>query len=107
MITDKDSDAISNPEELLSKMFRDIREIGYRHNPLRLIEESHDACINLIKQYEERIRAESADQARKEADEKLAIAVKALEEASIILSKTDGDYDALCAIRQALKEIQK
>ena len=38
---------------------------------------------------------------------KLAIAVKALEEASIILSKTDGDYDALCAIRQALKEIQK
>ena len=38
--------------------------------------------------------------------EKLAIAVKALEEASIILSKTDGDYDALCTIRQALKEIQ-
>ena len=53
------------------------------------------------------IRSESAEQARKEADEKLAIAVKALEEASIILSKTDGDYDALCAIRQALKEIQK
>ena len=49
---------------------------------------------------------ESAEQARKEADEKLAIAVKALEEASIILSKTDGDYDALCTIRQALKEIQ-
>ena len=38
--------------------------------------------------------------------EKLAIAVKALEDASIILSKTDGDYDALCTIRQALKEIQ-
>ena len=52
------------------------------------------------------IRAESAEQARKEADEKLAIAVKALEDASIILAETDGDYDALCTIRRALKEIQ-
>jgi hypothetical protein len=88
-----------------------------------------------------RIRAESAEQARKEAAdrlcdschgkedgmcgecpdravilnspvkegktdaEKLAIAVKALEEASISLAKTDGDYDTLCVIRSALRNV--
>ena len=60
-----------------------------------------------IRDYIQRISTESAEQARKESDEKLAIAVKALEEASIILAKTDGDYDTLCLIRQALKEIQQ
>lgn len=39
-------------------------------------------------------------------DEKLAIAVKALEHASISIAKTDGDYDTLCVVRDALKEIQ-
>ena len=59
-----------------------------------------------------RIRAESAEQARKEADEKLAIAVKALEE---INHKRDDqpdcnlsvDYlDAWDISDRALKEIQ-
>ena len=52
------------------------------------------------------IRAESAEQARKEADEKLAIAVKALESASMSLAFYDGDYETLSLVRQALKEIQ-
>lgn len=38
--------------------------------------------------------------------EKLDIAVKALEYASISLAKTDGDYGTLCVVREALKEIQ-
>ena len=38
--------------------------------------------------------------------EKLAIAVKALESASIGLAVRDGDYETLSLIRQALKEIQ-
>ena len=38
--------------------------------------------------------------------EKLSIAVKALESASIGLAVRDGDYETLSLIRQALKEIQ-
>jgi len=52
------------------------------------------------------IRSESAEQARKDADEKLAIAVKALESASMRLAFYDGDYETLSLVRQALKEIQ-
>ena len=46
------------------------------------------------------IRAESAEQARKEADEKLAIAVKALEEIR------DGDLQHNKIAGDAIKEIQ-
>lgn len=99
-------------------------------------------CAEIIMRYVDKRRAESAEQARKEAAdrfcaschgkedgmcgecpdravilnspvkegktdaEKLAIAVKALEHASISIAKTDGDYDALCVVRDALKEIQ-
>ena len=40
-----------------------------------------------------------------ELENKLAIAVKALEEASVSLSRTDGDYDTLCVIRSALQNV--
>ena len=40
-----------------------------------------------------------------ELENKLAIAVSALEEASVSLAKTDGDYDTLCVIRRALRNV--
>lgn len=40
-------------ESCLSKMFRDIREIGYITEPLRLTNESHDACMYLLTKYAE------------------------------------------------------
>lgn len=107
---------------------------------------SNKKAIDKIYERDRFIRAESADQARKEAAErvayawrehgeditlriihaailstvnesftvapvsndaeKLAIAVKALESASISLALYDGDYGTLSLVRQALKEIQ-
>ena len=55
------------------------------------------------------IRAESADQARKEADEKLAIAVKALKIASDFCGSLTADEcpdTVAIPINDALKEIQ-
>ena len=102
-------------------------------------------CDEMAAGYVSTIRAESAEQARKEAaeravdflkkewywfnddacyanelrtailgdsapvstdSEKLAIAVKALESASMSLAFYDGDYGTLSLVRQALKEIQ-
>lgn len=45
-------------EEVLSKMFRDIREIGYITEPLRLTSESHDACVSLLSHFAESYHAE-------------------------------------------------
>jgi hypothetical protein len=38
-------------ESLLSMMFRDIREVGYLENPLRLTEVSHKICVSLINHF--------------------------------------------------------
>lgn len=140
MITDKDRVFYNG----FIAHVRSYHEHDIYHVPIFNIEE--DEILKILGQRDERIRTESADQARKEAAErvayawrehgeditlrtlrdavlstvnesftvapvstdaeKLAIAVKALEEVSIILAKTDGDYNALCTIRQALKEIQ-
>ena len=44
-------------ESCLSKMFRDIRQIGYITEPLRLTNESHDACISLLQHFAESYHA--------------------------------------------------
>lgn len=63
---------------------------------LRII---HDAILSTVN--------ESFTVAHVSTDaEKLAIAVKALESASIGLALYDGDYGTLSLVRQALKEIQ-
>ena len=45
-------------ESCLSKMFRDIREIGYITEPLRLTNESHDACVYILAKFAESYHAE-------------------------------------------------
>ena len=45
-------------ESCLSKMFRDIREIGYITEPLRPTNESHDACVYILAKYAETYHAE-------------------------------------------------
>lgn len=56
---------------------------------------NRSTAADIIQQYAEAYHAR-----------KLAIAVKALESASIGLSVRDGDYETLSLIRQALKEMQ-
>lgn len=49
-------------EVCLSKMFRDIRKIGYITDPLRLTNESHDACVDLLNHFAESYHAEQCKQ---------------------------------------------
>lgn len=84
MITDKDR------EELIE----DLRA----YNDAWVLEEGKDR--DRLIEFESAIRAESAEQARKDAAEKLAIAVKALEDI-----QKPGNHKTAIA-ENALKEIQ-
>jgi ribosomal protein S2 len=124
MITDKD---IAEAEIIVNaiKAGRSVKDIAFRVSEVRTesAEQARkEAAENGIIFMQERlvpgvftdimldemraaILGENVKEGKTDA-EKLAIAVKALESASISIAKTDGDYDALCVVRDALKEIQ-
>ena len=49
---------VEDAESCLSKMFRDIRKIGYITEPLRLTNESHDACVYILAKFAASYHAE-------------------------------------------------